>query len=81
MGSFGDGIADKLGVAGKDGAFDDVGVGLADSVLVETGNCRERRFGLDRGVNDSGREDWLLLGTGGGSMAVEVEALFEDVVK
>lgn len=48
-----------LGVAGTEGAFDDVGVGLADSVvvLVETGNCSESRFGLVRGVNDNGRVD------------------------
>jgi hypothetical protein len=58
------------GVAGMEGAFDEVGVSLEDSLLFAlgaTGKLRDNRFGLD-GVYDDARE-WLATGRGGGAIA------------
>lgn len=78
--SVGEGIIDAgaLGVDGNEGKVVEVGVGLVDSLLVETGNCKDSRFGRVRGVKERGRALGVL-GSGGGSIAVEV--VFGEVVK
>ena len=71
MVSVGEGVGTgSAGVAGKEGALEEVGVGLADSLLfVEgaTGKLRDRRFGLC-GVYDIALVCLTTDGRGGGSM-------------
>jgi hypothetical protein len=70
--SVGEGVGcASAGVAGKDGAFEEVGVGRADSLLfveVATGKLRDKRFGL-RGVYDIALVCLTTDGRGGGSIA------------
>lgn len=66
------------GVAGNDGVFEEVGVGLVDSLLLvlgATGKLSDSRFGL-RGLYDNALE-CLIVGLGGGDIAKY--ALFGEV--
>ncbi len=59
----------SAGVGGKEGSVEDVGVGLAESlleVLGATGKLIDNRFGL--GLYDMARECFVM-GRGGGDMA------------
>jgi hypothetical protein len=71
LGSFGEGVGPvSAGVGGKDVAFEEVGVGLGESLLflfVATGKLRDNRFGL-RGVYDKALACFAA-GWGGGAMA------------
>lgn len=68
MGSSGERIGGSTGVGGKEEAFEDVGVGLEESLVlpVATGKLSESRFGL-RGVYDRARV-CLTGGRGGGDI-------------
>jgi hypothetical protein len=59
-----------VGVGGNEGEFDEVGVGLADSLLLvlrATGKLKDNRFVL-RGLYESALE-CLIAGLGGGDIA------------
>ena len=70
MGSFGEEVGTSTGVGGKDDAFEEVGVGLVESLLlvaVATGKLKDSRFGR-RGVYDKARVCFTC-GRGGGDIA------------